>query len=115
MTQITGLTSHPKQVFTMQSPTGQGEITFRLQYRDRVSAWYLDIESPTLTIRGFRLSRGKNVLDQYRRTARFGITIITTDRIDPCLLSDWETGRAVMYLLDQEDTDIIHDLMVGDE
>lgn len=107
MKQITGLTSHPYQVFTM-TDEGVGDIIFTLRFRDRVAAWYLDVESDTLTLRGFRLSQGKNVLDQYRRTARFGISVLTADNIDPCLLNDWASGRATLYLLDEEDTEAIH-------
>jgi len=112
MKQITGLTAHPKQIFTMTDES-VGDITFTIQYRDRVAAWYLDVESSTLTLRGFRLGKAKNALDQYRRVARFGVTVQTTDRVDPCLLTDWETGRATMYLLDEADTEAVHDYILA--
>lgn len=104
--QITGITPHPSQVFTIDDPGG-GLIKFRLLFKPRLRAWFIDIESNSLTLYGLRLVLCQNLLYQYRRNITFGLSVLAPDGVPPMLIDDFTTGRVEIYLLDSSEVDAI--------
>jgi len=111
---ITGIKAYPIQNFTMSHPGGVGLIRFRVFFKPRLSAWFIDIESDRLNVNGFRLTTSKNILSQYRRNAGFGLAVLSAEGVDPILLNDFESGRVEMYLLTEEETREIAEAIEND-
>lgn len=102
MTQITGLKSAPFQTFNVPAPTTEKQaIRFSLSYRPRVRSWFLDLVYGTFEVDGLRMARGVNMLRNYRLP--FGLAVYVSDDLDPMFVDDFATGRAVMYLLSEDD------------
>lgn len=111
---IKGLTSQPKQKFTMTADTGE-IVFFSLSYNDRTRLWYIGIdcqlETKRFTIRKMALTLFPNILHQFSDIIPFGITVKSKDNTMPFLLNDFETERIKIYLLSKDDVNAISEVI----
>lgn len=114
-TQITGLTTYPSQNLTIPHPAGDGLIKMKIYYKPRLSAWFMDIDSDKLKIKGFRIFLSPNILVQYRRNSGFGMAVVSNDGIEPLLLNDFSSGRIEIYILDESDAEYYNNVIEGRE
>jgi len=67
--------------------------------------WFIDIQYNTKTINGLRVCANINLLNSWKKVLPFGLSVFVRDgnKTDPFLIDDFSTGRAILYLLSQED------------
>ena len=68
-------------------------------YRPGVQRWFLNVIHPFLTLNGFGITQGPNILRQWRNIIPFGICVQSVDLIDPIQSTDFKTGRVSVYIL----------------
>ena len=102
MNQITGITSQPKQHFSVQLDDGS-QVAFVLEYRPQQLAWVADITWGTWVLNGLRLVSSPNLLRPYFGEISFGLMILSEDNVDPLNLVDFEHGTSAVYLLNTAD------------
>ena len=99
MVQISGLKAVPIQSFTANDPNGGGVISFTFYFRPRVQSWFMDIAFKTFAINGYKINHGPNILSSYSKVIPFGLMVLLTDDLDPCLINDFTSGRVSLYLM----------------
>ena len=98
MRKITEINSSAKQRLTIVGENNE-QIPFKLFFNPTQRTWFFDIEFEGLVIKGRRLSTAPNILHQWRNKLPFGIMCIRDDGLDPFLVDDFQTGKAVLFLL----------------
>lgn len=108
MTKITGLSSNPDQIFTINSPNGDGTtIDFELIYHPRTQEWIANITYGNFAANGIHLVRGPNILHKFKRTWKWGLCVTCTDSYEPFLINDFSTERVVLYLLTTDEIETV--------
>lgn len=114
MNRITGLKASPLQDFSIASPNGDGTIYFTFYFRPRVRAWFFDIAFNDFTMKGYKLTRGPNILQSYSNLLSFGLGVMTIDGADPFLINDLNSGRVNLYLLTTAEVETVAaDIVAG--
>ena len=112
MTQITGLTSSPSQGFNIPCPETRKTIYFSLYFSPRCQCWYFDVTYEGFTARGLKLVRGFNILSRHINTLPFGLAVAVSDNFEPFLINDMTSGRVSLYLLTQQESLDVHELII---
>lgn len=108
MQPILNITSAPNQKFKFQLPTGD-IVFFELNFIQNQSGWFYTCDYPAknFKVTNRRIVCSPNMLRAFRRIIpEFGIAVYTTDgelMYEPINLGDFETGRAVLNVLDEAD------------
>ena len=48
---------------------------------------------------GYKINHGPNILSSYSNVIPFGLMVLLTDDLDPCLINDFTSGRVSLYLM----------------
>jgi hypothetical protein len=76
-----------------------------LLYSAAQYGWFFDISYGRFTLKGSRLAVSPNLLRQFRYVTTLGLAAVTEDGQEILFDSDFESGRASLYLLDEADID----------
>ena len=102
MKQIETITSQARQNFYVISDSGK-KIEFKLYFLPTQASWFVDITCETFSANGLRVCRLPNILDKFRNIIDFGVAVYTKDGLDPWRINDFESGYAVLLLLNEEE------------
>lgn len=105
MNTLTGLTATPSQTFQVPISGDFADIT--LNYRPAVQMWFIDILYKGIDIKGMRICNNLNLLSQYNKQLKFGIYVEMDGAIEPGLIDDFSTGRALLNILDESELELI--------
>lgn len=104
MKQINSLGNAADQQQTVTLDDGS-TVQLEFFYRAGIQRWFIDVIHSSLTLRGFGLSQGPNILRQWRNLIPFGIAVQAIDLIDPVQITDFQTGRVAVYILSADEVD----------
>ena len=110
MKQIQGLTSQPKQQFTIPLTDGS-RVSAYLEYRAQQTGWFLDLTWQDWTLNGLRVTASPNILRQWQNVIPFGLSVLTSGNVEPLNLPDFSTATAVMMLLEGPDITLVNSLV----
>ena len=108
MKQIDGLTSQPKQQFTIPLTDGSRVSAF-MEYRNQQTGWFLDLTWQDWTLNGLRVFASPNMLRQWQDVIPFGLAVLTTGNEEPLNSTDFADGTATMILLEGIDITLINE------
>ena len=106
---ITNIKSSSRQTFKVRIPDGD-IATFNIYYLPSQRGWYFDVEYGTFKSTGLHLVNSANVLSAYRNILRWGLSCQTEDGSEPFFVDDLSTGRVKLYLLTDEELDLLEEL-----
>ena len=109
---LTGLRATGRQKLSTTASNGD-TIDLVLYFHSRTAAWYLDVSSGTFSVKGVRISRVYNLLEQYSNIIPFGVGIIISDDGEPFLINDFSTGRVRLAILSPDEVVNIDNVYVG--
>lgn len=75
------------------------EVSLEFVYRAGVQRWTVNVSHPLLTLNGFNLAQGPNVLRPYRNIVPFGMSVISVTGLDPINIEDFLAGNVLIYIL----------------
>lgn len=106
MRQITEIGKEPTQTLQLVAEDNT-RIDFKLFYKPTQESWYFDLsyEPENFSLNGVKLVNSPNILRQYINIIPFGISCIVEDGTDPYFLDDFTSGRAVINLLTETETE----------
>lgn len=107
MKQIQGLTSQPKQQFTIPLVDGS-RVSCYMEYRTQQSGWFLDLTWQDWTLNGMRVFASPNMLRQWQDIIPFGLAVLTTGNVEPLNSTDFSDATAVMVLLEGADIALVN-------
>lgn len=102
MNQISLLTSEPKQELALIFPDGS-RSKIKIWYSETQQGWFFNLDWGTFSLRGRRLVASPNVLRAFRDIIPFGLACFTKDGYEPIYRNDFSSGRASVYILDEDD------------
>lgn len=105
MLSLTGLTATPSQTFQVPISGEFADIT--LNYRPAIQMWFIDISYKGIDINGIRVCNNINLLSQYNKLLKFGMYVEMDGAIEPGLIDDFSTGRALLNILDESEIELI--------
>lgn len=111
MIKITSIISTPDQTFQTYLSDGS-IIRFRLIFRPRIPAFYIDISWNNFVIYGLKLCQSINLLWQFRNLP-FGLCISLDDGSEPYLIDDFSNGRAQFLILEKDDLTYLKTIVGG--
>ncbi|MEZ5691198.1 MAG: hypothetical protein R3D71_06000 [Rickettsiales bacterium] len=103
---IDKITANAAQKITLNSDDGE-EIKLYLRYLPSVESWSYELNYKNYTVKGERLVLSPNILRKYKNLFLFGIAIISEDGLDPSYIDDFATGRVKLYLLSNDDKNVL--------
>lgn len=103
---ITSITDEPKQEFTLRLDNNE-TATMRLYFYQTQNSWYYDIEYNGYINNGNKAVLTFNALRHLRKRLPFGISFMSINNADPCVLDAFSSKKWVAILLNQEDIDEI--------
>jgi len=102
--QITTISTDADQLIYMTLDDGS-VLSMEFIYRPAIQRWSLNISHPKLTLNGFVLCVGPNILRQWRKLIPFGLAVTSSDGQDPVDINDFEFGRISLFLLSASEID----------
>lgn len=111
-TLISNLTSFADQTSLLRLSDGS-VVTMELIYQGASERWIMNLSYGTHVINGIGVCCLPNIIRQWRNVLPFGIACVTNDQTDPFDISDFANGRALLYLLTQEDVTEIESSIFG--
>ena len=75
-------------------------VVFNLRFLPTTQVWVLDVTYGTFIRKGIRLCNHPNLLRSERRRLPFGLLCYSGDDVDPFDISDFDSGRATLVVLD---------------
>jgi hypothetical protein len=112
MKTISNITSDPKQTLHLVLDDAS-VVDFTLIYRGAIQRWSYDITYGTREIKGGIVCNHPNFLRKWRKVLPFGIACSVVDGTEPISQDDFSEGRAVIYLLNQDDITYVEDSIIG--
>jgi hypothetical protein len=113
MNQITGITSYAGQTFTMILTDGS-QFTFTMVYKPRQFGWFISsLTYEAFQVHGMRICAGINILRQFRNQIPFGLVCTCPDR-EPTQATDFLSGIANLYVMNETDVDEYEELLLND-
>lgn len=105
---LNSITDAAKQNLTTTTEDGY-QVSLYLWFSARQNCWFVDVACPAqnFTAQGLRLSLSPNFLRQFRNNITFGMTVVSSDGIDPDAIDDFLTGRVQVYTLNATDVQTI--------
>ena len=100
------LTSDAKQSNRVKLPDAS-TIDFNFNYAPTQNSWFMDVAYGDKRLNGLRLVVSPNCLRQYSRILPFGVTVTSTNSVDPYFIDDFSEGRISVYVLDSDDLEML--------
>ena len=107
MKQIQGISSQPKQQFTIPLTDGT-RVSAYMEYRPQQLGWFLNLTWQTWTLNGLRVTASPNILRQWQNVIPFGLSVLTSGNVEPLNITDFENTTAVMLLLEGSDIALVN-------
>lgn len=98
MQTLNNLSDDADQLVTFVLPDGS-ILQLEFFYRAGIQRWTLDLTHDLLTLRGFNLTVGPNILRPWKNLISFGIAIISTTGLDPINSTDFLDGTVTVNML----------------
>lgn len=112
MQAIKNITNSPNQSFKFQLPDGS-IIFFQMNFVENQAGWFFSLQYKTFGLSNRRIVNSPNFLRAFRRiNPEFGMAVFTTDgelMYDPIYLDDFQSGRAVLNILNTSDVQWVED------
>lgn len=102
MTTLNGLTDQPKQRSDFVLADGSS-VAISMEYCPQQMGWFMDVAWQTFVVKGLRMVTTPGLLHQWRNILTFDLAITTADNLDPLNLTDFASGRSVVYILEAAD------------
>lgn len=102
MKKITALTNDAKQSVNLVLDSG-ARVSMQINFIPNQVAWYYSLTYGTFNVNNMRLVNSPNMLRKFRNIIPFGIACTVLDGYEPIFQSDFTSGRATLYLLNQTD------------
>lgn len=101
---LTDISDNYKQSFQLTAENGK-TIFFYLEFIVNQNGWFYSWTYDNLTVNGSRLVIDFNILRKYKNRIPFGITVVSSDGVDPFQLDDFVSNggkepRVKIYQLD---------------
>ena len=112
MKQIATLSSDADQLVYMILDDGT-TLSLEFVYRPAIQRWSLSLVHSKLTLNGYNLCLGPNILRQWKKLVPFGLAVTSTDGEDPVDVSDFESGRISVFLLSEDETAQVESEILG--
>lgn len=102
MIPLSNLTSdaHQQTTVLLEDKTA---VVVTLDFLPAVQRWTVSITSGVFSVKNIEVSIHPNLLRTYRGTQVFGLACVALDDVDPFDVSDFETGRVQLLVLDNTD------------
>lgn len=99
MIPLSNLTSdaHQQTTVLLEDKTS---VVVSLDFLPATQRWSLSVTSGGFTVKNVGVSIHPNLLRTYRRTQPFGLACVALDGVDPFDITDFETGRVQLFVLD---------------
>ena len=108
MQQLNNISDAADQLFTI--PLDDGTVLqIELFYRPAIQRWTMNLTHPLLTLNGFNLSLGPNLIRAYRTEVTFGIGLTAIDQVDPVGAQDFVSGRVSFFILSAAEVQQVED------
>lgn len=100
------------QMVTVPLPDGS-TVQFEFFYRAGIQRWFLNVSHPLLTLVGFGITQGPNILRQWRNIIPFGMNVKAVDFIDPIQSTDFQSGRVVIRILNSSEVQAVEQIAMS--
>lgn len=108
MKQITEITADASQQLTIATDA-QDEFDLLLYYSDNQECWFFDLTFGDFELKGQRIVNHPNLLRAFKNIIPFGLSIATNDGGEILFIDDFETGRASLFILEQDEVTATED------
>lgn len=108
MRRLNNLTDAADQLMTITLDDGSA-LQLELFYRAGIQRWTIDIVHPLLTMYGFNLALGPNILRQWKNVIPFGIAVQSTNGLDPLNVEDFVEGNSLISILSADEVQAVED------
>lgn len=102
MLKITTITDSPYQTMILKLENGQ-PLQFTIWYSYSQRGWYYSFTYQSYTSNNRRMVNSANMLSQINNIIPFGLACLLTDAYEPVFISDFLSGRAILYTLNSTD------------
>ena len=102
MQQLNNLTDDADQLTTVTLPDGS-PLQLELVYRPAVQRWFLSLSHATLTLNGYGIAVGPNILRPWKNVITFGIAILSATGLDPINVTDFQDGTVTVNILSSDE------------
>ena len=103
MNQIQQITSDGKQKQAFVLPTND-IVVLELEFKPQQLGWFISkLTYKTFVLEGIRICVSPNLLYQFSNQLPFGIAVETTDNFEPMQITDFTSGYATMYFLNDDE------------
>lgn len=99
---INKLNSDARQRAFLTGNQGQ-RIIMDLRYLPTQQLWMMDLQLDDFILKGIVVVNSLNMLRGYHNIIPFGISCNTPDNLDPYRITDFDTGYAVLTLLNADE------------
>lgn len=108
---ISGISSDYNQKFKLTLTNGNS-VDCALSFYPNQVGWYISFAYEGIVCSTpLRLTVCPNILREYKNRLPFGIGCSTTDNNEVMYVDDFESGRASLLLLDENDVDYVEDTL----
>ena len=102
MQQIMNITNEPKQSFVIPLSNG-GSFILSIEYINSQIGWFFDIQSENGNTYCRRITNCPNLLRDKQNILKFSLSCYIDDNSEPYFVDDFISGRAKLYVLNEED------------
>lgn len=102
MIRVDNLSANANQVCKVSLSDGS-IVALTFTYNPATQRWALDVEKDKFAVYGLGVCVNPNLLRPWRDAQKFGVACVTGDAVDPVLVDDFSSGRAVIYILENDD------------
>ncbi len=108
MRQITTISGQPNQNIVIILDDGT-KANLTMNYFSGQRGWFytLNYNSGQFIANNRRMVTSPNMLNAFQNIIPFGLAVTTTDGYEPIFINDFISGRASLFVLNQEDVAII--------
>lgn len=110
MQQVTAITDDPIQTLGIILPDGS-VVQMTLQYVPAQQGWFYSLSYGAFQANLMRIVNSPNMLRRFRNIIPFGLAVTVSDGYEAINQSDFVSGRATMYSLDQSDIKSVEQLI----
>ena len=112
MLQINTITDSPYQTMVLKLENGQS-LNFTSWYSYNQQGWYYSFTYQSYIINNRRVINSANLLRQIRNIIPFGLACLLTDKYEPVFITDFISGRATLYTLNESDVALVESNLVA--
>ena len=112
--QVVNFTADPNQQIVLVLADGTS-LTLNLSYFAGQEGWFYSVNynNGQFVVSNRRLVTSPNMLSQFSNLINFGLAVTTSDGYEPIFLTDFVTGRASFYILEEADVAVIEGVMIN--